>query len=390
MQPSSPYDGREASLVKHIILKNYLQRLTYILGNTAQVLNYIDGFAGPWQARDEALSDTSPHVAMNELRRACQGFSSRGRKPPQIRCLFIEKSPTAFQALQESVKLITDIEVKTLQGEFEQHVPAVMQFSQVGQKHFTLYFIDPTGWTGFGLGAIKPLLQNRWSEMLINFMTKDIQRFVDSDQPGVAATFQDLFGDTDYRLQWRGLTEADRTDAIVKTYCDRIKSAGVYEYVVSAVVLHPTQSRAHYHLIYATSHPQGLITFREVEAKSMQEQEKLRAQAQQTQRETRSGMSEMFPSEVMGADTYYVELRDRHLTASKQAIMRELASQKELTFDDLAVQALTYPMTWMPDVKDWIEVWKQKNLVQIVGLAPKARKPQYGEGHRIKWTGPIV
>jgi hypothetical protein len=88
-------------------------------------------------------------------------------------------------------------------------------FAKVGTNPFAFVFIDPTGWTGYGLPQITPSLRVRFSEVLINFMTKDITRFVDHGPPNVAESFTELFGG-DYRAQWRGLEGLDREDAIVR------------------------------------------------------------------------------------------------------------------------------------------------------------------------------
>lgn len=47
----------------------------------------------------------------------------------------------------------------------------VVQFAKAENNMFTFTFIDPTGWKGFGMNNIRPLLELPFSEVLINFMT---------------------------------------------------------------------------------------------------------------------------------------------------------------------------------------------------------------------------
>jgi hypothetical protein len=63
------YEGREQSAAKHLILSNYLEKLAYKIGfsRPGLTLNYIDGFAGPWQSKDADLGDTSPGLALRKL-----------------------------------------------------------------------------------------------------------------------------------------------------------------------------------------------------------------------------------------------------------------------------------------------------------------------------------
>src|SRR5437588_11856344 len=98
-----PYAGREASLIKHTILRGYLQLLAYKVGSWSPVINYVEGFAGPWRAGTEDLSDTSPHIALAELRAARDRRRELKRRYPAIRCLFVERGREASIALRDSL-----------------------------------------------------------------------------------------------------------------------------------------------------------------------------------------------------------------------------------------------------------------------------------------------
>ena len=156
MKDLQDYKGREQTYLKHFFLERYLERVAYVIGWTYPEFVYVDGFSGPWKSSDEAFEDTSFKIAINKLRRVRAGLVNAGKRG-RIRCLFIEKDPAAFRALDEATGGESEIEVESLQGEFEQLIPDILKF--VGDS-FSLVFIDPTGWTGFALRRIAPLLRH--------------------------------------------------------------------------------------------------------------------------------------------------------------------------------------------------------------------------------------
>jgi three-Cys-motif partner protein len=378
------YKGREATWVKHLVLEKYLEKLAYKIGGWCATMNYVDGFAGPWHARDEQLADTPPHIAIARLRVVRDGLATRG-STPTVRCLFVEKDSSAVEKLKASVRDITDISIEVLHGEFEQHVPDVVRFASEGPRNFGFFFIDPTGWTGFGMNAIRSVLRHRPGEVLINFMTKDIKRFIDDPDSAALPTFVDLFGHEYYRDQWRGLTGQDREDVIVQAYCERVQEVGQFNHVVSAVVLHPTDERTHFHLVYGTRHREGLRVFRDVEKETMATQERVRATAKQRERIERTQQLEIFAADEVEREGHYQRLRERYLASSRAVVLEALTKRGTISFDDLEEIALAMPMTWTSDLKEWLQEWRGQGRVRLEGLAAKARVPQRDQNHRVVW-----
>lgn len=386
LSPES-YRGREQTFVKHYVLENYLERLAFIVGGAkgwVKTINYTDGFAGPWESATGNLADTSPQIAMEKLRKVRRDLAARGHTPPTMRCLFIEKDAAAFGRLKDSIANVGDVTAVALNGEFETLVPRVREFACAGEKPFSFVFIDPTGWSGYGLNAIKPLLTQDPGEVMINFMTKFVVRFVDDPTSDALATFVDLFGTDAYRDEWKGLQGLDREDAIVSAYCRRVKDVCRFRYVVSAVVLDRLQSRTHYHLIYATRAAQGLRVFRDVERKAMDAQEHVRAEAQQRDRE-KSGQMEIFAAPVF-AKTYYDELRTRYLARSRGVVEALLRARGRISFDDLKLTVLEHPLTWASDIMGWLEEGRKNKKLRYEGLTTKERTPKDDAGHFVVWT----
>jgi len=338
------YEGREQALVKHLILKNYLQKLAFKIGQFQHgtTLNYIDGFSGPWDAVTDDASDSSPHIAARELHNAQYALAQR-RAELTARAMFVEQDKQAFNRLEDLRKKLT-IQTEAHRGMFEDHIDQAIAFARTGKNPFAFVFIDPTGWTGYALDRITRLLRVSPGEVLINFMTKDVLRFIDDPPENAEASFIALFGG-DYRKQWRRLEGLDREDAIVRAYCARVKTAGAFRHVVSAVVLNPRADRTHYHLVYGTRSNEGLVAFRETEASAVKVQRNVRAKVRADARNERSGfVGDLFEPTV--TDTNYVgDLLDRYHDAARQQLQSLLEGRPVTSYDEAVLGALQWPMT---------------------------------------------
>jgi three-Cys-motif partner protein len=166
----SLYEGREQTLVKHFILRNYLFRLAIIVGSWRKAINYIDCFSGPWNVRGENYEDSSFGIALAELRKARGTLAARSIAL-KLRCFFLEQDPNAFLKLSAFGEKATDVEVVTNNKRLEDAVEDILTFHRRAVSGFPFIFIDPTGWTGFPLNTIRPLLNLKPGEVLINFMT---------------------------------------------------------------------------------------------------------------------------------------------------------------------------------------------------------------------------
>src|SRR5437870_456076 len=101
MPQDKDYIGREQSLVKHYILRRYLERFAHIIGSWASTITYVDCFSGPWKSEASDLSDTSFAIALGELRKARETLKEKKHRTIGIRCLFLEENAKAHTQLQE-------------------------------------------------------------------------------------------------------------------------------------------------------------------------------------------------------------------------------------------------------------------------------------------------
>lgn len=380
MPDPSHYAGREQTYVKHFFLKRYLERVAYNIYSFQSDFAYVDGFSGPWKSADEHYKDTSFSLALDQLRSVRSGVKDRLGKDVAFRCLFVEKDPRAFNELKASVDSITDVTLQLVKGEFEEHIVEVCNF--VGRS-FSLVFIDPTGWTGFPLQKITPLLQLK-GEVLINFMSDFINRFIEDPRPNIAQSFDELFG-AEWYEEWKALHDAGMTReaAAIRVYTERLKKAGKYSFVTSTRILKPQSDRAYFYLIYATRHRKGIQEFRAVEKRAVSVQERLRNDVKYQAAVARTGQPSLFGAVVMDtAVATYDDERKTQLDRAHATLLAILASHpKGIKFEDLIGPVLETPLTWESDLKTWLQDLRSSGRIEVVGMKPRERTPKLG--HRI-------
>jgi len=373
MKPVEYYRGREQTYLKHFFLERYLERVAYNIGSFAGEFVYVDGFSGPWMSEHEKFEDTSFIIAIEQLRRVRDGLAKTG-KHPRIRCVFVERDQDAFGALQRAIADVHDLEVHPIRGEFEDAIPEIL--TRVGRS-FSLMFIDPTGWSGFGLKRITPILQHQPGEVLVNFMFDHINRFLDDPRPEIAESFAELFGGAG----WEPVIKAGphREEAIVDFYKERFRIAGAFSSVTSTRILKPLADRSYFYLIYGTRHPKGLLEFRGVEKKAVEEQEHIRLSAQQQARIERTGQQELFSvADDRGGPRSFEEERGARIEAARVRLDRLLTPGQRVRYEDAVAAVLEIPLVWESDLKDLIATFRTRGELEVIGLAAGQRVPRPG------------
>ena len=356
------YENREQAYVKHVFLRNYLQSLAHKLGWYGATINYVDGFSGPWLSGDEELVDTSPHIALSQLERARENLVMENRAP-RFRCLFIEKDSKSYARLKELQSRFPNIEVQTRHGEFEEFIRDIRSFVTTGGvKPFGFVFIDPMGWTGYGLSALSPLLELQRVEVLVNFMTSYIRRFIGVPQKKSSITA--LFGG-EVHEQWSKLKGVDRDDAIVDKYCQRLRARGKFDFTGSSIVLDPHRDRSHYHLIFATRSIIGLQVYRAAEAKSLELQSIVRSQAQQRARIAKAGQTEMFDAATYPDTSYVEQLMDRYHRKARGHLFHRISKPAIIPYKTFAGELMSFPMVSEKHVKEWLRELRRTARVRI-------------------------
>jgi len=375
MRSAEEYRGREQTYLKHFFLERYLERVAYNIGSAFPSFVYVDGFSGPWRSENEAFEDTSFMIAIRQLRAVRDGVRDQLGKDLKIRCLFIEKDPVSFASLKKAVEGVTDLETKVLHGSFEDLVPDVVKF--VGSS-FSLVFIDPTGWTGFALSKITPILKLR-GEVLVNFMFNHINWLVEDQRPEQVASFHDLFGGPPPDLS----DPIRREEVLVTHYAAALKKAGGFRHATFTRILWPLEDRTYFHLVYCTRNAKGLLEFRASEKKLFDEQHKVRAEALHAHEEQRTGQLALLTAAQKAPPQPFVVERSRALQDGEALITARLTASQKVKYEDLRSEALELSLFWEKDLKDVLAKLRTAGRIVIENMGPRERTAK--EGHVLVW-----
>jgi len=378
MKPVDYYKGREQTYLKHFFLEHYLEKVVHKVGFYNPNFTYVDGFSGPWKSEDEDYLDTSFGIALSQLRIARKNLEAHKRYL-NLKCLFIEKERKAYQELEKRIKSVDDLEAKSIHGRFEDLIPEIKNF--IGSS-FSFIFIDPTGWTGFALNKIQPILLNQ-GEVLINFMFGFINRFINFQDQKNIETFNNLFGSSDWRNELEIEKSSGKSDeeAILTIYLNRLKKFGNYPFVTYTKILKPITEKSFFYLIYGTRNLEGLRVFSKIEEKLFKEQTAVRGEAKQRGRIERTGQGELFGSDFLSENSrLLINDRYKNLQNAETDLIKFISEKKSINGHEVLGRFLEYPFVWENDINDWvIKKLKKSGSIEIpnIGLRERTLKPHH-------------
>lgn len=380
------YEGREQTKAKHFILRTYLQALVFkVLGRPDgwTELTYVDGFSGPWKTRTKDHSDSSFMIALQVLKDAQARIYEQTGVLKTIKCFFSESDPDSYRDLEAAVGSHHDPEnnfiVETYEGEFE---TALTQIERLVGQSFALFFIDPTGWTGYSLETLKPHLQARGREVLINFMYDHINRFASSPDPKTIASLDPILGGPG----WREKLDPDLPPGlgVEKLFRDTLRCAGGFDYVLSTRIDKATKDRPHFFLAYGTKALAGLKAFRDAEFLALKENDRDRTEAKKRKTDQRENTLDLFAGEDVGQKITLDDLIEERLSLASQWAIEFLNDQGGTAqFDDLCAELMQAFMLRETHVKDvCVRLHNEEKLVK----SWEKMKPKSGDEIRLTVT----
>ena len=157
------YEGREQALVKHALLKSYLEKLVLIVGMAARKARrveicFVDCFAGPWGAPDDDLEGTSISLSLKTLAACKEKLATLG-VDATMRALYVEKDKGAFDRLSKflGAKAPPSVAHACLRGDFVDLRSDILKWC--GSGAFTFFFVDPKGWKDIVIETMRPFLR---------------------------------------------------------------------------------------------------------------------------------------------------------------------------------------------------------------------------------------
>lgn len=295
MKVPENYRNREQAYVKHCLLKNYLERLFMIIGQSQSIIRYVDCFSGPWKDQDENLQDTSIGISLEIMRKCSDGLARMG-KSVKFHALFIEKDKQAFEKLEAYLRANTspDIVTTARNGEFYDLRDQILNWC--GQENFTFFFIDPKGWKKVvEIPTLESFLKRPNSEFLINFMYDFLLRTHTQE-----SFYQDMMAIFGAVTDTSSMAPKQKEAYLINLYRKRLKkiapSRGGNPRTAHVPILYPLRDRTLYHLVYLTRHSRGITVFMDASEKLEIIQRQAREQAKQENREERTCQLELFQS----------------------------------------------------------------------------------------------
>jgi three-Cys-motif partner protein len=220
---AASWDLAAHTAAKLEILGAYLRAWFPILGRSPAFdrIIYIDGFAGP--GRYKQGEDGSPIIA---LKAAIGAISGQIQKPFEFH--FVERKRRVASTLNANIQdlkrgrawpeniTITVHPQQTFQQAYESQIRARL-LAHPRAPAFAL--VDPFGWTGIPLTILSELMKRQSTEILVNFMFEEINRFI--NHPDQGHNFDGLFGCEGWRKA-ESMAGGERKKFIVDLYRDQL------------------------------------------------------------------------------------------------------------------------------------------------------------------------
>jgi three-Cys-motif partner protein len=378
----SAYEDREQAYVKHCLLEEYLPTWGYKISSAWDTLVYVDGFAGPWKVTTPTFHDSSFGVAVDALKQVYLGQRDHWKRNVRVFSVLVADTKTKARQLREfgATRSVPGFTIESVCGRFAEQIPAISRLIEQNTTNpFKFVFLDPKGWKDIPMAALQPFLRGRSCEVLVNLMTSDIKRFL--AEPPKAESYVRLFGRPGVLEILRGTPAAERDERAVQEYCKSLKQLCDFKYVSSAVIFEPNREEVKYFLVFATNHSDGVQVFKAAEMNAARIQDAVRDEVAVR----RSGQTEMFDTAEVPRSRVKMarraKYRDRAYAKVAQVLLQD-ESGEGVSYTDLLMEALAFPLVTPDDLKDWIR--KLHPTVELIlEGSGKRREPSTAKNDRV-------
>lgn len=365
------YEGREQTFLKHRVLDAYLEKWLYKMAFRQRPgpLWFVDCFAGPWEAREPRLQDTSFAKALAKLNEVAENLRrdhpARAFSP---RAAFVENNPESYARLKAYVNEHRGlVQTTVLEGTFGASVPALN--AMIGQDP-ALIFVDPTGWKGADMGFIAPLAAPRHRDVLINVMIQFINRFKDAKHPYIEEQMKRFFG-----LQDASLPENLNEERLMEQYRAQLKIICKMKYTADLIVPIATRNRTQFRLVVGAHHHAALELFRDIEDQVCgRDAASVRAQAKDRKRQETGGQPLLLPTPVAPVDDLFATLHERGRAQFIEGLPRILAREGRLRFQEIWTRAASRYHLQRKDINELVYDLARQGRVVVHELKPRERK----------------
>ena len=260
--PSTPH-----TKAKHQILEEYLNAWFPILSRWNGRIVFLDGFAGP--GKYSKGEDGSPIIAINTILNHPRFISN---SKSEMIFLFIDNDKSRSKILSKTLSekftaLPTNIHYDIKTTNFSDSIKSLLDKIESDGLSLapTFAFIDPFGYSDFPMELVVRLLNYNKCEVLINFMSRDINRFRDqSHEPALDR----LFGTTKWRDANSIRNTSARIDMLLKIYVNELKNRTGAKFV-RTFRMTDSNGKIIYDLVFATKNHRGMENMKKAMLKVM-------------------------------------------------------------------------------------------------------------------------
>jgi three-Cys-motif partner protein len=359
--------GREHTYVKHYLLEKYLSRWGYKIGSTWDTLVFIDGFAGPWGAKDEEFADASFGIAIKALNDAVDALLKVRQRSVRGVCVFVEKAPKPFAKLDAFARNhSTDrVRAKALKGRFVENIQAIDEYiAAAGANPFKFVFLDQKGWAATPMEKLKPFVSERPCELLFNLMTSFLTRFV--DRADLAPSYHALYVRPGVLERIRALPKGtgQREELAVDEYCRSLREICDFQYVSQAVIMDPTKEKVRYYLVFATNSLHGIEVFKKAEMEAAEAQDEVRHE----KRIEKTSQTAFLFGGAPPQSPKMLYLHRHHTKRAREKIIKVLADSNRtvLSYTEIYGEAMAFPLVTPRDLQQWLTELRDKGALKIL------------------------
>lgn len=379
--------GREHTYVKHYLLEKYLSRWGYKIGSTWDTLVFIDGFAGPWGAKDDEFADASFGIAIKALNDAVDGLLKVRQRSVRGVCVFVEKAPKPFAKLDAFARNhSTDrVRAKAMKGRFVENIQAIDEYvASAGANPFKFVFLDQKGWAATPMEKLKPFVSRRPCELLFNLMTSFLPRFVERED--LASSYHALYGRPGVLDKIRALPKGtgQREEVAVDEYCRSLREICHFQYVSQAVIMDSTKEKIRYYLVFATNSLHGIEVFKQAEMEAAKAQNEVRHEKQIKKTNQTAFMFDGVPPQ----SPKMLQLYQHNAKRARRKIIQILidSSANVLPYKELYGEAMAFPLVTPQDLQEWIIDLRAKGGLKILWDGANRKKLSWSKNDSIVVT----
>lgn len=251
--------------IKHQLLNDYLGAWMAIMYSQQSKMGiekkliFVDGFSGPGEYWNDETRSTkvngSPIIVAEKANKFIDENNAR-----RFLIIAIDSDKRCVDYLQPLLQGLNKHKQSwtVLHTTFEQGMDDL--FGRLEKNNADIapsfFFIDPFGYSGFTLDTMVRILNHRFTEVFINFMHYDINRFLEAGHS--QGHLQALFGTDEYKKA-SSMNSNEKTEFFMNLYCQQLKKRVSGVYILPFRMNTPGQgTRPRYFLLHVSKHVKAL------------------------------------------------------------------------------------------------------------------------------------